>query len=317
MAQIVLTIRDSAHQQQAAGRELDVVSDSHNRAEGNIVSSTPTWVQWILILLLMAIVYRGVLGRLVQNWWNDPNYSHGFLVPLFAGFVLWRRKKSLSEVPLRPSPMGLLIIAASLLELMLGIWGVELFLSRTSFIFLLAGLVIYFYGWKMFSRVLFPWAVLFLMIPIPAIIFNQIALPLQFLASRLSTALLGFLGVPVLREGNVIRLASMSLEVVEACSGIRSLLSLVTLAIMYGYLFERKPWVRMTLACAAVPIAVAANGLRIMGTGLLGQYWDPDKAQGFFHEFSGVLIFALSMAMLYIVHIAVMRISPSKVTRSS
>jgi exosortase len=114
--------------------------------------------------------------------------------------------------------------------------------------------------------------------------------------------LLPLLGVPVLREGNVINLPAMPLEVVEACSGIRSLLSLVTLAIIYGYLVETRTWVRVVLALAAIPIAVAANSLRIVGTGLLVQYWDPDKAEGFFHTFSGWLIFVVALAMLVLFH---------------
>jgi exosortase len=106
----------------------------------------------------------------------------------------------------------------------------------------------------------------------------------------------------VLREGNVINLPAMPLEVVEACSGIRSLLSLVTLAIIYGYMVETRTWVRVTLALASIPIAVAANSLRIVGTGLLVQYWDPDKAEGFFHIFSGWLVFVVALAMLFFLH---------------
>ena len=195
------------------------------------------------------------------------------------------------------------MIAGALCVLIVGVLGAELFLSRSSLVFLFAGMVIYFAGWRIFPRaLLFPWAVLFLMIPIPVIIFNQIALPLQFMASRLATWLLGLVGVPVLREGNVINLPSMSLEVVEACSGIRSLVSLITLAVIYGYFAEPKRLLRVALVIAAVPVAVIANGIRIMGTGLLGQYWDPDKAQGFFHEFSGWVIFLLALAILYLIH---------------
>ena len=109
-------------------------------------------------------------------------------------------------------------------------------------------------------------------------------------------------GVPVLREGNVIGLPLMQLEVAEACSGIRSLLSLATLTIIYGYLMESRIWIRVLLAIASVPIAVAANSFRIVGTGLLVQYWDPDKAAGFFHDFSGWLIFVVSLIMLFVLH---------------
>jgi exosortase len=268
-------------------------------------SATPTKLQWVLFYALTTTLYFRTTSGLVRTWWQDPNFSHGFLVPLFSSFVLWHRRRELSVAVPNPSNFGLVLIAGALLQLSLGTLGAELFLARTSMLFLIAGAVIYFFGWQMFRRILFPWAILFLMIPIPAIIFNQIVLPLQFLASRLATDLLDILAVPVLREGNVIRLPSMSLEVVEACSGIRSLMSLLTLAIVFGYFFRTRVWRRIALACAAVPITVMANGLRIMGTGLLGVYWDPDKAQGFFHEFSGLVIFICSMGMLYLLHLGI------------
>ena len=186
--------------------------------------------------------------------------------------------------------------------LVLGVFGAELFLSRMSLIVLIAGLTIFFLGWKVLRAVLFPLLFLVLMVPLPAIVFSQITFPLQILASKLSAWLLPFLGVPVLREGNVINLPAMPLEVAEACSGIRSLLSLTTLAIMYGYLLEKRVAIRVLLALASVPIAVVANGLRIVGTGLLVQYWDPDKAEGFFHAFSGWLIFVVSLLMLFMLH---------------
>jgi exosortase len=162
--------------------------------------------------------------------------------------------------------------------------------------------VIFFLGWATFRAVLFPMALLVLMVPIPAIVFSQITLPLQILASKLASWTLPIFGVPVLREGNIINLPAMPLEVAQACSGIRSLLSLTTLAIIYGYLVERQTWVRFALALASVPIAVAANGLRIVGTGLIVQYWDPDKAEGFFHIFSGWLVFVVSLLMLFTLH---------------
>jgi exosortase len=180
--------------------------------------------------------------------------------------------------------------------------GAELFLSRLSLLIVLSGLIVLFLGWSFFRALLFPWAFLLLMIPIPAIIFNQITFPLQLLASKVASTTLPWMGVPVLREGNVIILPAMALEVAEACSGIRSLMSLATLAVIYGYLMERKFAVRILLAVASIPIAVAANSLRIVGTGLLVQYWDPEKAEGFFHEFSGWLIFAVSLVMLYLLH---------------
>ena len=175
-------------------------------------------------------------------------------------------------------------------------------MSRTSLILLIAGLVVFFLGWKMLRAVLFPLLFLILMVPIPAIVLNQITFPLQILASKVAAWSLPLCGVPVLREGNVINLPAMPLEIAHACSGIRSLLSLTTLAIMYGYVAEKRMLIRVLLALASIPIAVAANGFRIVGTGLLVQYWDPGKAEGFFHTFSGWLIFVVSLLMLFALH---------------
>ncbi len=169
-------------------------------------------------------------------------------------------------------------MALALAVLVIGQTGAELFLARFSLLLLLSGLIVLFLGGNYLRALLFPLAFLVLMIPIPTIVFNQITFPLQLLASRVSAGVLPWLGVPVLREGNVIILPAMALDVAEACSGIRSLMSLATLAIIYGYLMDRSVAVRVLLALAAVPIAVVANGSRIVGTGLLVQYWDPDKA---------------------------------------
>jgi exosortase len=216
--------------------------------------------------------------------------------------VLWQDRKRLAAIVPAPSWLGLPLVVLSLLMLVLGVLGAENFLARTSLLILLAGLILLFQGWTLFRAVLFPWAFLILMIPIPNLILQQVTFPLQLLASKLATGLLEFAGVPVLRQGNVIVLASMPLDVAEACSGIRSLLTLVTLAIIYGYLMETRIWVRVVLAVAAVPIAVAANSFRIFGTGLLVQYWDPDKAEGFYHALGGWLIFVVALIMLFAVH---------------
>jgi exosortase len=256
--------------------------------------------QLLVVIALLAFLYHDIVARLVHDWWIDPNFSHGFIVPLFAVFVIWQQRKQLAALPLAPSWWGLLIVAGALALLVAGVLGVELFLSRTSLVFLLAGLTIYGLGWHWFRALLFPWFCLLLMIPIPAIIFNQITFPLQLLASKLASALLPLAGVPTLRQGNVINLPAMPLEVAEACSGIRSLVSLTTLAVIYGYFdLEESVLCRVLLALAAIPIAVAVNALRIVGTGILVQYWDPDRALGFFHEFSGWIMFMLSIALLF------------------
>ncbi len=264
--------------------------------------------QAVAMLLLLAWLYASILARLVLQWVGpsrDPNFEHGIFVPLFALFVLWQDRKRLHAIPSAPSWAGLPLVVLSLLMLALGVLGAELFFSRSSLLVLLAGLIILFEGWTFFRAVLFPWAFLILAIPIPNLILQQFTFPLQLLASRLSTGLLELTGVPVLRQGNVIVLASMPLDVAEACSGIRSLLTLLTLAIIYGYLLETRMWVRVVLVGCAVPIAVAANAFRIFGTGLLVQYWDPDKAEGFYHALGGWLIFVVALIMLFAVHRAI------------
>src|SRR4029077_461666 len=269
--------------------------------EGRVSSGLPRW-QGVALLLLVAWLYASILGRLFLQWVNDPDASLGMFVPLFALFVLWQDRNKLRAIPSAPSWAGVPLVVVSLLVLVLGVLGADIFLPRVSLLMLLAGLIILFQGWTLFRGVLCPWAFLILMIPPPTLIMQHVTFPLQLLAARLSTALLELVNVPVLREGNVIKLASMPLDVAEACSGIRSLLSLVTLSIIYGYLMETRIWARVLLVCSAVPIAVAANGFRIFGTGLLVQYWDPDKAAGFFHEFSGWLIFVVALIMLFAVH---------------
>ncbi len=254
------------------------------------------------LTVLIAYLYSNILLLLVKNWWSDPNFSHGFFVPAFSAYFVWRKRKALAAVPIQPAWSGLAIIVLALLVLVVGVVGAELFLSRASLILLIAGLVVYFLGWAYFRTLIFPWAFLFLMVPLPTLILSQVTLPLQFLASNLAAWLLGVVGVPVLRDGNILQLPTMTLEVVEACSGIRSLVSLVTLAIIYGYFSEPNMALRVILVLGAIPIAIAANSLRVMGTGLLGLYWAPDKAEGFFHTFSGWVIFILSLGMLFVLH---------------
>jgi exosortase len=264
----------------------------------------PSVARWQVVVLAVcgAWIYFPILAKLAAHWWRDPNFSHGFFVPAFSTYVIWNQRHELARMVPRGSWSGLLLLTLAMMVLIVGSLGAELFLARFSLLLALAGLVVLFAGWNYMRKVVFPWSFLLLMIPVPSILFNQVTFPLQLLASKIASNVLPWLGVPVLREGNVIQLPIMALEVAEACSGIRSLLSLVTLAIIYGYLLERRILVRWVLALSSVPIAVAANSSRIIGTGLLVQYWDPNKAEGFFHVFSGWLIFVVSLAMLFLLH---------------
>jgi len=270
------------------------------------------WAPFAIIAILLCVLYYRVAIKLVYDWYSIPDYSHGFLVPFFAAFLIWDKRKALSAIPIRQTWSGILLVVFSIGVLILGVYGVELFTARMSFVLLLTGLIWTFFGWAMVKALQFPLLVLVLAIPFPAIVFNHITFPLQLMASRIASDILPVLGVPTLHEGNIIELPVMKLEVAEACSGIRSLMSLFTLAVFYGYFLEKTTKRRVVLALASIPIAVAANVVRIVGTGLCVQYWDPDKALGFFHEFSGWVMFVVSLACLYLVHRAMRLISPAK-----
>src|SRR5450759_3112744 len=265
-----------------------------------------------LVAAGFAVLYRDVVFKLVHDWGTDDNYSHGFLIVPIALYLMWERRGRLAEAVRRPSNLGLVVVLGSVAVLGAGVLGAELFLTRISILGVLAGVVLFLYGWQYLRILAFPLGFLLLMIPIPAIIFNQIAFPLQLLASRFGELALMIAGVPVLREGNVIILSNTSLEVAAACSGIRSLISLLTLAIVYGYVIERRNWARVALALASIPVAIAANGLRVAGTGIAAHYVGPEAAQGFFHEFSGWLVFIVAFLMLFAVQRAIAWLAPDR-----
>ena len=193
-------------------------------------------------------LYWPVVTKLAHDWLHDDNYSHGILIVPLAAFFVWERRRRLAMTPLAPRLWGLVVVFFGLAMLLAGQLGAELFLGRASMLFVLAGAVVFLRGTPALKVLAFPLAFLLLMIPLPAIIFNQIAFPLQLLASRAGEAALSLAGIPVLREGNVIVLAHITLEVAEACSGIRALVSLLTLGIVYGYFTDERVSVRTIIA---------------------------------------------------------------------
>ena len=262
------------------------------------------------VLVSFGILYRDVLGKLVHDWYVDDNYSHGFLIVPLAAYFAWERRHRLAALPVAPSALGLIVLGGSLLVLMAGLLGAELFLTRISIIGVLLGTLIFVLGWGHARVLAFPLGFLLLMIPIPAIIFNQIAFPLQLVASRFGETVLSMLSIPVLREGNVIILANTTLEVAEACSGIRSLVSLLTLGIVYGYFIDTRLSVRLFLALATIPVAIITNGLRVAGTGVAAHYYGAGAAEGFFHTFSGWLVFIAAFSLLFAVARALKALVP-------
>ena len=259
------------------------------------------WTAWAWFGILLLVSYAPVLWRLVRQWNSDPDMGHGFFVPLVAGFIAWQKRADLAARKPAPNWWGLALVLYGGLQLYIAMLGAELFLARTAFIISIAGIVLLLGGTAYVRALAFPLFLLFFMVPIPTVVYNSITFPLQLLASRVSTDALSLLQIPVLREGNVLELAEQKLSVVEACSGIRSLLSLTFLSLVYGYFFENKTWMRILLFCATLPIAIVANASRVTLTGVLTEY-KPELAEGFFHTASGWVIFMVALAILIALH---------------
>jgi len=251
--------------------------------------------------LLILLCYAPAVRSLVGDWIHNDDMGHGFFVPAMAGYIIWQQRHELKKIPLRTNWWGLLIILLGAAQSIIATLGVERFLAASALIVTITGAVLLLGGTPLLKKVAFPIFLLCFMVPLPALVFNSVTFPLQILASQLADAALKALDVPVLREGNILELPNQKLSVVEACSGIRSLLSLTFLSLVYGYFFEKKMWIRVMLFVATVPIAILANGSRVTITGILTQI-KPEFAEGFFHESTGWVIFMIALGILLIFH---------------
>ncbi len=256
-------------------------------------------IAWIAVPLLVC--YAAILQRLILQWWNDPDMGHGFFVPLVAGYIVWQRRRELLATEARPTWWGLLLVAWGGVQLLIGTLGVELFTARTALVITLIGVVWTVGGKPVLRKLAFPLFLLFFMVPIPTVVYNSLTFPLQILATRMAASGLLAIGIPVLREGNILDLPNQQLSVVEACSGIRSLLSLTFLSLVYGYFFEKRTWLRVVLFLATIPVALIANAGRVMVTGILSEIRS-DLAEGFFHESTGMVIFLAAGVILFLLH---------------
>lgn len=259
------------------------------------------WAAWAWFGALLLLSYAPVLWRLVLQWDSDPDMGHGFFVPLVVGFIVWQKRAELLALEPAPNWWGLAVVLYGGVQLWIATLGAELFLARTAFVISVIGVVLLLGGAAWVRALAFPLFLLFFMIPIPTVVYNSITFPLQLLASRVSTQALDLMQIPVLREGNVLELAEQKLSVVEACSGIRSLLSLTFLSLVYGYFFESQAWMRVALFLSTIPIAIVANASRVTLTGVLTEY-KPELAEGFFHTASGWVIFMVALAMMIALH---------------
>ncbi|HEY0431714.1 MAG TPA: exosortase [Pyrinomonadaceae bacterium] len=299
------------------------------------------------VVAALVLAYATVLTKLGHDWWTDENYSHGLLIPFIIGFLLWSQRDRLTNAARQPAMLsGLAMVVFALLALWAGTAGAELFMQRISLALMLAGIAVYFWGFRLLQLLIVPLFLLLLAIPIPAIIFNKIAFPLQLFASRCAVWAMTMADIPVLRQGNVIELMPLGaretkkLEVVEACSGIRSLMTLVTLAVVFAYFTHprgdsgdsgsgdgsKSPrssfasdlsklknygfWRSTIIVLSAVPIAIFTNALRVSGTGILARYYGTQVADGFFHSFSGWVIYVVAFLMLFGVGWLLDRVKP-------
>lgn len=252
-----------------------------------------------IILGLIAFLYQDIMWNMVMDWEHDPNYSHGFLVPFIAGYLVWERWAQLRTNPIQASNWGIPLLSVGIVMLVVGSIGAELYTQRVSFIVVLAGLILLILGKQYLRDLGLPLAFLIFMVPLPAIVVNTIAFPLQLLAAQTAAYCLFQLGIPVFREGNLISLAGSTLEVAEACSGLRSLLALITLGTIYAYLSQKDNWKRWVLVGLSIPIAIVANAIRVTGTGILANHWGVEVAQGFYHTFEGWIVFVVAFILLF------------------
>lgn len=273
------------------------------------------WGSLTLLSILLVICYAPILYRMGVQWATDENMGHGFFVPVIAGWIAWQRKDQLLATPRRPSYWGLALVIWAGLQALAATLGAELFTARLAFVMAITGSVL-FIGGKQWLKILsFPLVLLLFMIPIPQILYARLTLSLQMLASELGETLIGWMGIPVIRTGNLLQLPSQTLDIADACSGIRSLLSLGFLSLIYAYFADRRPWMRWALLIATVPIAIGANAIRVAVTGELSEI-NTKLAQGTYHEMEGYVVFIVALAALLMTHrlisLIVKKLAPAK-----
>ena len=251
-----------------------------------------------LLVSTFILAYFPVWKRLIMAWAKSEEYSHGFLIIPICIYILWRKKESLAEVPIRPSTWGLALIIFSLLLYLFAHLAEILTVASFSMILLVAGVVIYFYGFLMLKELLFPLFLLLLMIPIPSQIYSSLTIPLQLFVSKSSVFIATLFGLPIYREGNIIHLPDRTMQVVQACSGLRSMVSLVTLAAVFGYLTLRSNLLRIVLFFCGVPAAILVNIVRVLLLVLAFHYFGYDLTTGTIHTIFGVLIFFTALIII-------------------
>jgi exosortase len=257
------------------------------------------WSTYVLVFLFVLLYFQVIIG-LVNDWWVDSNYSHGFLVPLVSAYLIWKKRGKLKSLQKKRSYWGFLILLLGLGIYIVGTAGSEYFSARFSLIVVLFGLTFYLNGKEWAKELLFPLAFLAFMVPIPYVIYYSIAFPMQLFSTKLSYYILHSIGLPSIRQGNIIYLPNYSLEVVEACSGLRSLVSLLALGTFFAYVTFKSNLKRFILFLSVFPIAIGANIFRIFITAVGAYVVSPKLAEDFLHKLSGLIVFLVSVFSLFI-----------------
>lgn len=269
------------------------------------------WAGIAILGVLVCALFGEVLADLATEWWTQPEASYGLVIPPFSLYILYLQRRRILTIPAHPDRRGLGIIALACCVFLMGKLASEFFLTRISFVFLVAGLVASFNGFGRLRAAGFPLVLLLTMVPPPALIYNAAAAPLQLLASEIATRLAQMAGISIYRDGNIIHLATTSLGVAEACSGLHSLMALMIAALLLGFLEEARVAARVVLLVLAIPLAIAVNVLRVTGTAILADY-QPSLALGYYHSFSGWLIFLVGFGLLWLTAKIVFRFGRSK-----
>jgi len=252
--------------------------------------------------ICFLILYYQVIYQMILDWANDDNYSHGFLIPVIAGYLIWQDRERLSDIHIKPSNSGIIFLILSLLFFIITNIGAELFTMRFSMLLVILSMVVYFAGWEFGKALSLPVAYLVFMIPLPAILWNKIAFPLKLFATKIAVGVIAFLGITVYGEGNIIHLSNTTLEVVDACSGLRSLTSLLALSAAFALITDHSKLKKFIIFISAIPIAILVNIFRLSATAVLAKSYGPQVAQGFLHEVSGIIVFIIAFLLLYAVH---------------
>jgi exosortase len=252
-----------------------------------------------VITIVSALLYWRIALDLFNDWWTQPNLSQGLLIVPFAAYLAWMHRGETLACRAQPALRGLLLIALACFLFVMGTVAAEFFLSRISLVVLLTGCIWAFWGTARLRTLAFPLILLATAIPLPALVYNSVAAPLQLFASDVATTIAQSVGVTVYRDGNIINLAHMSLGVEEACSGLNSLSAMMVGSVLLGFLMCERPLSRWLLFFLSIPLAIAANVVRVGGTAVLADY-NEQFAQGFYHALSGWLVFLVGFSGLFL-----------------